>query len=237
MLFLRLAERVERLIQGSPPVDEANDALDEITILAAKLYVKCATEGRSGFDARVAKWKPTRTVVIEGRRVDKPEVKPFEQKRLWLCMWAHISGKVACENPDRVSSSTDRADIVWTPDDSFAPFIRKADGSVKSIKKHSRFKGAQDLSRWRQTAEWHVDVLRVLAEFYETGSNAKVPYRPAEWFKSKFGIPAPRLQSAKRREQLAAIDIGIKRPRYHYSVPDAIRLWPDDGIYLPDSDD
>ncbi len=61
------------------------------------------------------------------------------------------------------------------------------------------------------------------------------PYMPARWFRDKFGIPASRLRAALRGGRLAAINVGQKRPRYNYSVSDAISLWPEDGIYLPDS--
>jgi hypothetical protein len=65
----------------------------------------------------------------------------------------------------------------------------------------------------------------------------KAPYMPADWFGNKFGIPSPRLRAARRTVRLAAKNIAEagKRPHYHYSVPDAMRLWPDDGIYLPDA--
>ena len=61
------------------------------------------------------------------------------------------------------------------------------------------------------------------------------PFMPVDWFRDKFGIPSPRLRAARRDGRLDAINVGTKRPRYHYSVPDAMRLWPDDGIYLPDA--
>jgi len=61
------------------------------------------------------------------------------------------------------------------------------------------------------------------------------PFMPADWFRDKFGIPAPRLRAARRDGRLGAIDVGTKRPRYHYSVRDAMRLWPDDDIYLPNA--
>lgn len=69
----------------------------------------------------------------------------------------------------------------------------------------------------------------------QADADPKTPYMPADWFRDKFGIPASRLRAARRDGRLAAIDVGTKRPRYHYSVPEAKQLWPDDGIYLPDA--
>lgn len=60
-------------------------------------------------------------------------------------------------------------------------------------------------------------------------------FMPADWFRVKFGIPSSRLRAARRDGRLHAFDVGTTRPRYHYSVPDAMRLWTDDGIYLPDA--
>lgn len=73
--------------------------------------------------------------------------------------------------------------------------------------------------------------------YKETEVVERGPYMSAEWFKSKFGISAKRLRAARRTGRLHAINVGTKRPRYHYSVPDAMRLWPDDEIYLPGEDD
>ena len=63
------------------------------------------------------------------------------------------------------------------------------------------------------------------------------PYMPSDWFKNKFGIPAERLRAARRAKRLVAVNKSKveKRPQYRYSVPNAIDLWPDDGIYLPQS--
>jgi len=63
----------------------------------------------------------------------------------------------------------------------------------------------------------------------------KAPYVPAGWFKEEFGIPASRLRGARLREKLAAKDLSRdgERPSYHYSVPDAMQLWPTDVTYLP----
>jgi len=67
--------------------------------------------------------------------------------------------------------------------------------------------------------------------------DAKGPYMPAGWFRDKFGIPASRLRAARRDGRLDAVDVGKKRECYHYSVHDAMQLWPDDGVYLPDAGD
>ena len=67
----------------------------------------------------------------------------------------------------------------------------------------------------------------------------KAPYMPATWFKYEFGIPVSRLRGARCREKLAAKDLSRdgERPSYRYSIPDAMKLWPEDGIYLPDAGD
>ena len=55
---------------------------------------------------------------------------------------------------------------------------------------------------------------------------------PPEWFKTKFGIPAERLRSARRTGRLKATKVGS---RFQYSVADAMRLWPEDEIYMPET--
>jgi len=70
-----------------------------------------------------------------------------------------------------------------------------------------------------------------------SGGSKKEPYMPATWFTDKFGIPASRLRGARCSERIAAKDISRdgNRPSYRYSVPDAMKLWPEDGIYMPDT--
>ena len=66
----------------------------------------------------------------------------------------------------------------------------------------------------------------------EVAHDPHAPYMPADWFTTKYGIPAERLRAARRDGRLMATR--TDRGRYHYSVPDAQRLWPDDGITLPE---
>ena len=54
---------------------------------------------------------------------------------------------------------------------------------------------------------------------------------PASWFKYKFGIPAARLRSARKRGRIRAEKPGHF---WQYSVADARSEWRDDGIYIPE---
>jgi len=65
----------------------------------------------------------------------------------------------------------------------------------------------------------------------------KAPYMPPRWYSVEFGIGSERLRAARRANRIAAINISTEGApaRYHYSVRDAIRLWPDDVTYVPET--
>ncbi len=62
--------------------------------------------------------------------------------------------------------------------------------------------------------------------------NPNVPYMPASWFQSEFGIPPERLRAARRRTTNPLPFIVVEN-EYRYSVPAAMLRWPADVLYLP----
>ena len=62
-------------------------------------------------------------------------------------------------------------------------------------------------------------------------------YMPAIWFQNEFGIPPERLRTARRQGRITTEKTSKdQRRRYLYSVPEAMKLWPEDFIDLSASD-
>lgn len=142
MSFSNLHSRVVRLIEHENSAEITTDALDEIAALAAKQYIKRATEHMPGFDTRLANWQPMRTVRDGEKVTDKPVIDFRERNKRMFGMWEHISGQLATANPDDISILGAEFELL--------------EGQVGHY--------VSSPQRWRQRAERYLTLLSMLVE-------------------------------------------------------------------------
>lgn len=134
-----------------------------------------------------------------------------------------------------------KGESLTTIEHAIRPFVPKADryklmafwqeSAVPLLKNvdPKRFQGKRR-DAWTPMRE-EIIACGLLANLIEApASDPHAPYATARWFNDEFGISADSLQGHKKRGNLHT----KKRDRWNlYSVPDAMRIWPELVTYRP----
>lgn len=114
-----------------------------------------------------------------------------------------------------------------------ADVIRELLAAIPAMQRHG---DRAWIAKWQSAVDAIDDALGIPSKTpNDAGKTGDEPgdstqnYAPPSYFSTTYGIPSERLRRARMDNRLPARSIGTPvRPRWHYSIEGARRLWPDD---------